>query len=85
VAVACGAAAEFLADAARVRADVFLTGEARFHDYLSARSRGVAMILPGHYATERPAVEELAARLAIQFPDVRVWPSRREADPAVWV
>lgn len=85
VAVACGAAGEFLADAVRAKADVFLTGEMRFHDYLSAEAQGVALLLPGHYATERPAVEELAGRLRGEFPDVSVWPSRREADPVTWV
>jgi dinuclear metal center YbgI/SA1388 family protein len=85
VAVACGAAGEFLADAVRAKADVFLTGETRFHDYLSAEAQGVALILPGHYATERPAVEELATRLGTEFPELTAWPSRREADPVKWV
>jgi putative NIF3 family GTP cyclohydrolase 1 type 2 len=85
VAIACGAAGEFLADAARAKADVFLTGEMRFHDYLAAEAQGVAVILPGHYATERPAVEELATRLGTEFPGLVVWPSRREADPVRWV
>jgi dinuclear metal center YbgI/SA1388 family protein len=85
VAVACGAAGEFLPDAAKAKADVFLTGEMRFHDYLSAEAQGIALVLPGHYATERPAVEELAERLAKDFPDLTVWASRREADPLTWV
>jgi dinuclear metal center YbgI/SA1388 family protein len=85
VAVACGAAGEFLADAAGAKADVFLTGEMRFHDYLAAEAKGIALILPGHYATERPAVEELATRLAGAFPAVEVWASRAEADPVRWV
>ncbi len=37
VAVACGAAGEFLVDSIRSNADVFLTGELRFHDALTAR------------------------------------------------
>lgn len=81
VAVACGAAGEFLGDAARAGADVFLTGEMRFHDYLAAQAAGVALLLPGHYATERFGVEELAERLQRQWPDLRIWPSRREHDP----
>jgi dinuclear metal center YbgI/SA1388 family protein len=85
VAVACGAAGEFLPDAARAKADVFLTGEMHFHDLLSARERGVGVILPGHYASERFALEELAIRLAQQFPEVEASASRREADPVAWV
>jgi putative NIF3 family GTP cyclohydrolase 1 type 2 len=41
----------------------------------------VGVILPGHYATERPAVEELAAKLTADLPGVTTWASRRERDP----
>ena len=81
VAVACGAAGEYLSDSIRSNADVFLTGEMRFHEALAARDSGVAVVLPGHYATERPAVEALARRLAAEWPGVTVWPSRAEHDP----
>jgi putative NIF3 family GTP cyclohydrolase 1 type 2 len=81
VAVACGAAGEFLSDSIRANADVFLTGEMRFHDLLTARGCSIGVILPGHYATERPAVEELAAKLAADWPGVAVWASRSERDP----
>jgi dinuclear metal center YbgI/SA1388 family protein len=81
VAVACGAAGEFLSDATRGKADVFVTGELRVHDALTARAAGVGVIVPGHYATERPAVEELAAKLAADWPAVTAWASRRERDP----
>jgi putative NIF3 family GTP cyclohydrolase 1 type 2 len=81
VAIACGAAGEFLSDSIRSDADVFVTGELRFHDALTARDANVAVILPGHYATERPAVEELAAKLGQDWPGVTVWASRVERDP----
>jgi dinuclear metal center YbgI/SA1388 family protein len=81
VAVACGAAGEFLKDAMRQKADVFVTGEMRFHDALTARDAGVGVLLPGHYATERPAVEELADCLRDAFPGLTCWASRRERDP----
>jgi len=81
VAVACGAAGEYLSDSIRSNADVFLTGEMRFHDTLTARDAGIGVILPGHYATERPAVEVLAGRLAAGWPGVAVWASKVERDP----
>jgi dinuclear metal center YbgI/SA1388 family protein len=85
VAIACGAGGEFLADTIRAKADVFLTGEMRFHDYLAAKAQGLALVLPGHYATERPGVEELARRLAAEWPGaVEAWASRREKDPVGW-
>lgn len=84
VGVACGSAAEFIPDAVRHGCDVLLTGEARFHACLEARQSGIGLILAGHYATERPAVESLALTLAEQFPDLEVWASRQETDPLRW-
>ena len=81
VAIACGAGGEFLADAAQARADVFLAGELRFHDMLAAQSRGLPLMLPGHYATERCGIEELAGLLQKRFPTLQIWPSRKERDP----
>jgi dinuclear metal center YbgI/SA1388 family protein len=80
-AIVCGAGGEFIPDAARAGVDVLLTGEARFHDYLAAEAQGLALILPGHYATERPGVETLAERLSRHFIDAKTWASRRETDP----
>lgn len=79
--IACGAAAEFLRDAAQLGCDALLTGEARFHSCLEAESSNIALILPGHYATERPAMEQLAEILRSRFEGVRVRPSDSEYDP----
>jgi dinuclear metal center YbgI/SA1388 family protein len=84
VAVVCGAGGEFLKDAVRGKADVLLTGEARFHDYLAAQTAGLALVMPGHYATERCGVEMLAEQLQLRWPELAVWASRRESDPALW-
>ena len=56
-------------------------GEARFHTCLEAEAWGIGLLLPGHFASERFAVEELAGLLGRQFPDVQVWGSRQERDP----
>ena len=81
VAIVCGAGGNFISDAIRQQADVFLTGELRFHDCLAAKAQGLNLVLPGHHATERIGVEDLARRLQAQFPDLSVWASRREQDP----
>ena len=44
----------------------------------------LALCLPGHYATERFAMEELAEQLQQKWPELIVWTSRRETDPVVW-
>lgn len=82
VAVACGAAAEFLEDAIRLQCDTFITGESRFHSILEARSAGLNLILTGHYASERFAVEWLAAEIARRFPDLRSFASQTERNPS---
>lgn len=85
VAIVCGAGGEMMPDALRAQADVFLTGEMRFHDYLHARAYGLALILPGHYATERCGIEDLADRLRGQFPRLHIWASKQESDPVQWI
>ena len=84
-AVACGAAGEFLEAARQTGSDAMLLGEARFHTCLEAEAWGIGLLLPGHFASERFAVEELAGMLARQFPGVHVWTSRQERDPLRWI
>jgi len=85
VAIGCGAAGEFLEQVIAQKADVFLVGEAKFHQYLEAAANDVAMILPGHYASERFALEQLADVIANHYCEMdeppTVWPSRFEYDP----
>jgi putative NIF3 family GTP cyclohydrolase 1 type 2 len=57
----------------------------RFHDYLAAQAQGLALLLPGHYATERFGVEDLADRIQLLWPELEIWASRRECDPVQWV
>lgn len=85
IAVACGSAGEFLGPAREAGCDCLVTGEVRFHTALEAEATGVALILAGHYASERFAVEALADVLARQFPGLHIWASRQEADPLRWL
>jgi dinuclear metal center YbgI/SA1388 family protein len=85
VAVGCGAAGELLEAARTAGCDAMVLGEARFHTCLEAESLGIGLLLPGHYASERFAVECLADVLARRFPDVEVWASRAERDPLKWI
>jgi dinuclear metal center YbgI/SA1388 family protein len=85
VAVACGSAGELLDTAISRQCDLFVLGETTFHTCLHAEAEGVSLLLTGHFASERFALEQLAQRLAAQFPDAHVWASRRERDPIRWV
>lgn len=81
VAIGCGAAGELLDDAIAAGCDAMVLGETSFHTCLKAETLGVGLLLPGHFASERFAVERLAEVLARQFPDIAVWASRDEKDP----
>ena len=84
IAVACGSAGEFLEPARTLGCDCLLTGEVRFHTALEAEATEIALLLTGHFASERFGVEALADVLAQQFPSVDVWASREERDPLAW-
>jgi len=81
VAVACGSAGEFLDVAIRLGCQVLITGETRLHTCYDAEARGIALILAGHYASERFGVEHLAQVIAAEFSTLTVWASRDERDP----
>lgn len=81
VGVACGSGGQFLADARERGCDTFVTGEANFHSCLEAAATGIRLILVGHYASERFAMERLAAQLQSKFGELEVWASQSETDP----
>lgn len=85
VAVACGAAGELLEAARNTACDCLVLGETRFHTCLEAEAVGVGLVLAGHFASERFAVECLAEVLTRQFPHLGVWASVQERDPIRWI
>ncbi len=85
VAVACGSAGEFLTPAQAAGCDALVTGEVRFHTALEAEALGMGLVLAGHFASERFALDALAGVLARQFRDIKVWASRAERDPIQWL
>ena len=84
-AIACGSGGSFLEHAIRQNLDLLITGEASFHTCLEAHSSGVHLLLVGHFASERFALEALAEFLARKFPNLTVWASDHETDPLRWV
>ncbi|QDU91585.1 Putative GTP cyclohydrolase 1 type 2 [Pirellulimonas nuda] len=81
VAIACGSGGSLLEGAIAAGASAMVTGEMTFHDCLAAEAAGVGVVLLGHYASERFAMQSLAARLAAAHPELTVWASRDERDP----
>jgi dinuclear metal center YbgI/SA1388 family protein len=85
VAVACGSAGEFMTPAKAAGCDCLVTGEVRFHGCLEAESLDIGLVLAGHFASERFAVEELAGVLTGRFGSLQVWVSQQESDPLHWL
>lgn len=61
--------------------DCVVTGEIRHHDALSLQRIGVAGIALGHWASERPALDVLAASLSDRLAGVHVAISEHDCDP----
>ncbi len=59
VAVVPGSGSSFIGAAAAAGADVLVTGDVGHHRMVEAGDRGLAIIDPGHLATERPGMREV--------------------------
>jgi dinuclear metal center YbgI/SA1388 family protein len=81
VAIACGSAGQFLSPAQVAHCELLVTGETGFHTCLEAEATGMGLLLLGHFASERFAMEALAEQIAAGHADLAVWASLREADP----
>jgi len=69
VAVGGGACEEFLEDAC-ADADVFVTGDMKYHPMLNAAEEGRTVVVAGHYETESVPFLMLKDKLEAMFPDV---------------
>lgn len=67
VALCGGSGAEFINRAAFLGADVYITGDVKYHDGERAKSLNIHVIDAGHFATEYLIVKELADRLKEAF------------------
>lgn len=85
VAIACGSGGSFLHAASARGCRALITGEATFHTCLEAESLGMALILLGHYASERFAMEQMAVLLGQRAQQagiqVEVFTSAADLDP----
>ena len=67
VGVLSGAGASYLAEAASLGLDAFLTGEPAEHSMADAREAGLHFLAAGHYATETFGIRRLGELLAERF------------------
>ncbi len=80
-----GSGASLLHDAVREGADLFLTGDIKYHDAREAQALGIALIDAGHFATEKLMVEGFSGQLEKEFSkrkvNVEVLRCTAESDP----
>lgn len=79
VAVCGGAGGSLVRKAAAAGADVLVTGDVKYHEAQEARELGLVVIDAGHFATEQPVVEAVAAYLR-QCADAQGWTVTINAD-----
>lgn len=67
----CGGAAGSGVFAVKGKADAYVTGEVKHHEFLAAN--GLTVVAAGHYATEVPVVDTLTEWLKTAFPTLPVY------------
>ncbi len=72
VAICGGSGGDLIHRAAFVGADVLITGDIKYHEALEATQLGLAVIDPGHFATERIMMPKIARYLQEQLPELPV-------------
>jgi putative NIF3 family GTP cyclohydrolase 1 type 2 len=80
VAVLGGAGASFIDLAQAAGAQLYVTGDVRYHDAQHAIKSGIVIADGGHFGTEIPVVEDLKKRL-IQASSTQSWNVEFIADP----
>jgi dinuclear metal center YbgI/SA1388 family protein len=85
VALCGGSGSSLLHDAAREGADLFVTGDIKYHEVREAQALGLALLDAGHFATERLMIRGLSSRLESECEkrrlEVEVLRCAEELDP----
>jgi len=83
VAVCGGSGSEYLVNAKKEGATVFLTGESRFHEYFT-EGMGIMLVDAGHYETEQFTKELFFELISKKFPTFAVRISTVEKNPVLY-
>lgn len=76
-----GSAAHLISDALNIEADVFLTGDLKFHEAQDAEALGICLVDAGHFATELPVVNAVAIYLQNNFLNLEIIESKINTEP----
>lgn len=81
VAVGGGACGSELADVADEGCDTFVTADLKYNQLWDAHDLGVNIIDAGHFETENPVCDAIAAYLRDRFPSIEVMISEKHNNP----
>ncbi len=70
VALIGGSGGDYIEMAAATGADTYVTGDVKYHQYLSAKEHGINVITAGHFHTEYPVCRVLCEKLSELCPDI---------------
>ena len=80
VAVGGGSCAGALREVFDAGCDTFVTADVKYNQFWDAKELGINLIDAGHFHTENPVVEVLAAKLQAAFPEIEVKVSQTHRD-----
>jgi dinuclear metal center YbgI/SA1388 family protein len=83
LALVAGSAGRLPLDNAKKPYDCVLTGELKHHEMLAYQAAGLAVVLCGHSASERPVLKAVAVALKKELPTLQMILSRADRDPFV--
>ncbi len=85
VAICTGSGGSMITEAVKAGADLFITGDLKYHEARDAEDSGLALLDAGHFATEHIMVDAivnfLETSLALSNKKVELFRSRSEEDP----
>lgn len=85
IALCGGSGMDFYQEALQKGADLYLTGDVKYHDAQDASDLGLIIVDAGHYGSERPVVEKVSKFLQLNFVnEVEVLVSKINTNPFVY-
>lgn len=73
VAFCGGSGADFIAEASKRKADIYLTGDIKHHDAQLAYELGLNLLDVTHYGLEKVFIDHMARIIKDKFPDIEIY------------
>lgn len=84
IAFCSGAGGSFLDKVIEMNADVYITGDVKHDQWITAANNGLALFDCGHYHTETVALEYLKRVIQANFPEIKVEIAESNTDPVCY-